>query len=104
MSVCMETVTVDVLSNDYDPDCSVDSLLLSVPEVNPTAQLSADQRQLLIDLTPEGQVVSYQITDEDDLSSYAFVEVPGTEDTGPVKRSDAPPIEVNSGEDRKSVV
>ncbi|HLS24495.1 MAG TPA: Ig-like domain-containing protein [Beutenbergiaceae bacterium] len=96
--VGMETVTVDVLANDYDPDGSVDSLRLSVPEGNPTAQLSADQRQLLIDLTPEGQVVSYQITDEDDLSSYAFVEVPGTEDTGPVKRSDAPPIEVNSGE------
>ncbi|MGC0142330.1 Ig-like domain-containing protein [Pseudactinotalea sp. Z1732] len=94
----METITVGVLENDYDPDGSVDALRLSVPEGNPTARLSVDGRELEVDLTPERQVITYQITDEDELSSYAFVEVPGLEDTGPVKRSDAPPIEVDSGD------
>lgn len=96
--VGMETIRVPVLENDYDPDGSVDALTLSVPEGSPSARPAPDGRELEIDLTEERQVVTYQITDEDDMSSYAFVDVPGTEDTGPVKRSDAPPIEVESGE------
>lgn len=97
----MQSISVAVLENDYDPDGSVDDLELSVPSGNPTAQLAPGGRELEIELTEDRQVVTYQITDEDDQSSYAFVEVPGTEDTGPVLRTDTPPIEVLSGERRE---
>lgn len=94
----METIRVAVLENDYDPDGSVEALELAVPDEDSTARVAPDGRELEVELTPERQVVTYQITDEDDHSSYAFVEVPGLEDTGPVLRPDAPAIEVKTGE------
>src|SRR5699024_8310201 len=54
----METITAAVLENDYDPDGSVEALTLSVPEGNPTARVTADGRELQIDLTPQRQVIT----------------------------------------------
>ena len=90
------SVDVVVLENDFDPDGSQDTLRLAVPAGTATARVVG--RNVQVDLLPTRQVVTYEIRDEDGLASYAFIEVPGTEDTGPVLRTDAPPIEVLAGE------
>lgn len=90
------TVDVDVLDNDYDPDGSNDDLVVSLP-VESDVELLDDGR-LRIPVAPTRQVVTYQVTDPDGESTYAFVEVPGTEDTGPVLTTDAE-LEVNSNEE-----
>ncbi|WP_163542143.1 Ig-like domain-containing protein [Occultella kanbiaonis] len=89
-------VDVIVLENDTDPDGSVEGLDVSVPAGNDSAQ--AVGNNVRIQLADNRQVVTYQVTDEDGLSSYAFIDVPGLLDTGPVLRPDAPPIEVLAGE------
>ncbi|MBZ2195232.1 Ig-like domain-containing protein [Occultella gossypii] len=89
-------VDVIVLENDTDPDGSVEGLDVSIPAGNDTAQ--AVGNNVRIQLADSRQVVTYQVTDEDGLSSYAFIDVPGLLDTGPVLRPDAPPIEVLAGE------
>ncbi|UFU01738.1 Ig-like domain-containing protein [Ruania suaedae] len=91
-----EVITVDVLENDSDPDGSVEALTVDIPDGQESAT-SPDGKGVQITLTPTRQVVTYRITDSDDLVSYAFIEVPGTEDTGPVLRPDTGVIEVESG-------
>ncbi|WP_420110878.1 Ig-like domain-containing protein [Pseudactinotalea sp.] len=92
-----ETVDVDVLDNDYDPDGSNTDLVVSLPDGQDDITVLDDGR-LRIPVTPTRQVITYQVTDPDDEFTYAFVEVPGTEDTGPVLLSDAE-LQVNSGEE-----
>ncbi|TDE89965.1 fibronectin type III domain-containing protein [Occultella glacieicola] len=89
-------VDVVVLENDTDPDGSVEDLEVSIPAGNATAQSVGNN--VRIELTDNRQVVTYQVTDQDGLSSYAFIDVPGLLDTGPVLNPDAPPIEVLAGE------
>lgn len=91
------TVDVDVLNNDYDPDGSTADLVVSLPEGESDVVVLDDGR-LRIPVTPTRQVITYRVTDLDGESTYAFVEVPGTEDSGPVLRTDAA-LEVNSGEE-----
>ncbi|WP_156250356.1 Ig-like domain-containing protein [Pseudactinotalea terrae] len=91
------SLDVDVLANDYDPDGSSADLTVSLPGGEDTIAVLDDGR-LRIPVTPTRQVVTYQVTDVDGESTYAFVEVPGTEDTGPVLRSDVA-LEVDSGEE-----
>lgn len=88
-------VSVEVLPNDYDPDGSPEGLTVSVPDGQDGVRAVDDMVE--IQLTDTRQVVTYQITDEDGLDSYAFIDVPGLTDTGPVLRPDAPPIEVEAG-------
>ncbi len=91
-----EVVTVDVLENDSDPDGNVEALTVDIPDDQETAT-SPDGKGVQITLTPTRQVVTYRVTDSDGLVSYAFIDVPGTEDTGPVLRPDTEVIEVETG-------
>lgn len=88
-------VRIDVLPNDYDPDGSQNSLTVSIPDGQEGVR--AVDNQVEVQLTDHRQVVTYQITDEDDLSSYAFIDVPGLTDTGPVLRPDLEAIRVEAG-------
>ncbi|UFU04927.1 Ig-like domain-containing protein [Ruania halotolerans] len=92
-----DEVEVDVLANDGDPDGSVESLTVDVPDGQQNAR-SVDGETVTVTLAPTRQVITYRVTDQDDLSSYAFIDVPGTEDTGPVLRPDTEVIEVLAGE------
>ncbi|WP_156222794.1 Ig-like domain-containing protein [Pseudactinotalea suaedae] len=91
------TVDVEVLANDYDPDGSSADLTVALPDGEDAVTILDDGR-LRVPVTPTRQVITYQVTDVDGESTYAFVEVPGTEDTGPVLRSDVE-LRVNSGEE-----
>ncbi|GMA30965.1 Ig-like domain-containing protein [Litorihabitans aurantiacus] len=95
-----DRVDVDVLANDYDPDGDVGDLVLAVPEDQPNAGLTTVDggQQLTVALTPTRQVVTYQITDGDGLTTWAFVDVPGTEDSGPALRTDLEPLKVLTNE------
>ena len=88
-------VRVEVLANDYDPDGSREALEVSVP--GDQDGVRAVDNQVEVQLTDNRQVVTYKITDEDGLSSYAFIDVPGLTDTGPVLRPDLEPIQVEAG-------
>ncbi|SED98732.1 Ig-like domain-containing protein [Ruania alba] len=92
-----DEVEVQVLPNDTDPDGSVEALTVDVPDDQENAR-SDDGETVTVTLAPTRQVVTYRVTDEDDLTSYAFIEVPGTEDTGPVLRPGTEVIEVLAGE------
>ncbi|SEE27266.1 Fibronectin type III domain-containing protein [Ruania alba] len=90
-------MVLDVLANDTDPDGSAERLTVQVTAGQENAR-SDDGETVTVTLAPTRQVVTYRVTDEDDLTSYAFIEVPGTEDTGPVLRPDTEVIEVLAGE------
>lgn len=92
-----ETLQVEVLVNDYDPDGSTDDLVVSLPPGQEGVTVLEDGR-LSIPVPTQRQVITYQLTDPDDEVTYAFVEVPGTEDTGPVLLPGTR-LEVNSGEE-----
>ncbi len=92
-----ENVDVDVLDNDRDPDGSTDDLVVEVPDAADGVVVLDDGR-VRIPVPQTRQVVTYKITDPDGESTYAFIEVPGLTDTGPVLRPDTM-LEVNSGEE-----
>lgn len=97
--VGQDYVDVDVLANDYDPDGEQASLVLGLPEGQPTASLVVDGgiSKVRVELAPTRQIVTYQVTDPDGRSSYAFVDVPGVEDSGPALRSGFETLEVLTG-------
>ncbi|WP_345218595.1 Ig-like domain-containing protein [Georgenia halophila] len=91
-----DTVTVPVLDNDEDPDGTTEGLSVSVPDA-PQGVTVADN-QVQAPVKPHRQVITYQITDVDGNTGFAFIDVPGVEETGPVLRSGVEPIEVLTGE------
>ena len=88
------TVVVDVLDNDEDPDGVASRLDVKVNPLDGT--VGADGT---VTLTAEAaaRIVTYTITDADDLSASAFILVPGLGDMPPAL-ADAAPVEVTSGE------
>ncbi|PWD49491.1 hypothetical protein C8046_00890 [Serinibacter arcticus] len=98
--VGQDSVEVDVLANDYDPDGEAASLVLGLPDGQPNASLVTVDgiSKVRVVLAPTRQIVTYQVTDPDGLSTYAFVDVPGVEDSGPALRTDLAPLEVLTGQ------
>ncbi|MEE6282402.1 Ig-like domain-containing protein [Georgenia sp. MJ170] len=94
-----ERVNVPVLDNDLDPDGSRDALTVELVGAPDNARVVGDQVQ--VDVQPTRQVLTYSVTDPDGLTSYAFVDVPGLADSGPVLRTDVDPIVVATGETRE---
>jgi len=94
-----DTVTVPVLENDEDPDGTAEALRVSVAD-GPDG-VSVVDNQIQAPVLPNRQVVTYQVQDVDGNVGYAFVDIPGVEDTGPVRRTDVDPIEVLTGETRE---
>jgi large repetitive protein len=95
-----DSALVQVLANDYDPDGDASDLVLGLTGDQPTASIETvdGAQQVRVALTPTRQVVTYQITDLDGLTTYAFIDVPGTEDSGPALRSGFTQLEVMTGE------
>jgi hypothetical protein len=92
-------VDIDVRANDDDPDGIIEGLTVSVPATEPNATASAIGDGLVrIELLPVSQIITYTVTDQDDLSASAFVYVPGIDEMGPVLRPGIEPIVVNDGE------
>lgn len=73
-----DTITVDVLANDYDPDGSVDELRLDSDDA------TVSGGELRIELAESTRMVPYRITDADDLTSHGYVTVVGTDEVAPV--------------------
>jgi hypothetical protein len=70
-----DSVVVDVLANDEDPDGAPGGLRVSVVG-GPSGVTESDGR-LTIELGDEAKVVRYRITDPQELSADAIVRVPG---------------------------
>ncbi|MFC7402989.1 Ig-like domain-containing protein [Citricoccus sp. GCM10030269] len=96
-TVDQDEVTVDILKNDEDPDGTPDDLTVDLPD-NPEGVRLTDDNQLVVPVGANPQIITYRLTDADELSSYAFVIVPGAGEARPSLRSEAP-IEVTAGEE-----
>ncbi|MPV88294.1 tandem-95 repeat protein, partial [Georgenia ruanii] len=91
-----DTVTVPVLDNDDDPDGTAAALDVSLPDAPAGVRVVGDRVQAPV--LPARQLLTYQVTDVDGNTAYAFVDIPGVADTGPILRTDADPVEVTTGE------
>ncbi|MDR2895263.1 MAG: fibronectin type III domain-containing protein [Propionibacteriaceae bacterium] len=68
-----DTVTVDVLANDVDPDGDLDEAELTVDLLE--AQVGVDG--VTLPVTDELQIIDYYLTDSDGLVGHAFITIPG---------------------------
>ncbi|WP_240643830.1 Ig-like domain-containing protein [Antribacter gilvus] len=94
-AVTGQTVTVDALRNDVDPDGVASDLELTVDA--PTATVS-ETGEVVVELTDAPQVIEYTVTDMDDLQAKAFLRIPGDPSRmGPHLRADLQPLEAISG-------
>ncbi|TFV84515.1 tandem-95 repeat protein [Microbacterium sp. dk485] len=89
-----DSVDLDLLANDEDPDGTVDALEISVDAAG--ARVLEDG-VVRLPILEEAQLVTYTITDRDDLTASAFIHVPGLRDLPPVLIS-TEGVEVQSGE------
>lgn len=87
------TVDVPVLTNDEDPDGTVDALKLTAE----TGGTVRPDRTVRVVIGEERQLVRYTITDQDDQSASAFIFVPALSELRPILTS-TKPVEVKSGE------
>ena len=87
------SVSLDVLTNDEDPDGDIQDDTLSSPD----SGVSASGDTLTIPLSPKPQTVIYTVTDPDGLAASAVVRMPGTEITRPTLDTRALPIKVTAG-------
>ncbi|MFJ6651584.1 Ig-like domain-containing protein [Microbacterium sp. NPDC091313] len=88
-----EYADIDVLNNDEDPDGTVDALTISLDSTQ--ARVLGDGI-VRVPILETAQLITYTITDPDDLSASAFLYVPALGDLPPVLDSDG--IEVKSGD------
>lgn len=78
-----ETITVDVLANDRDPDGSISDLTVRM-EDGADGSLLSDDGILTVIPGEEQQRLRYTITDRDEQTSSGYVWVPGTARIPPV--------------------
>ncbi|PRA13453.1 hypothetical protein CQ010_02065 [Arthrobacter sp. MYb211] len=88
-------ITVDILRNDEDPDGSADALTVSLPDNPRSARVTEEGLQVTVGESP--QIIAYTLRDADELTSTAFVHVPGTGDARPILRSGLN-LQVQAGE------
>jgi hypothetical protein len=91
-----DVVTIPVLANDEDPDGTADALTVELIDVPEGALVTGNNIQ--VPVLPERQVLTYRVEDPDGLEGFAFIDIPGSESTAPVLRTNVRPIEVHSGE------
>ncbi|PID97313.1 MAG: hypothetical protein CSA84_00885 [Actinomycetales bacterium] len=89
----LSEVSVDVLTNDSDPDGSTGKLTVSVES---PARVAGEQ--VVVPVAQDRQVVLYTITDPDGLSAKAAVIVPGAEQTPPTLNPELVPAKVKGGD------
>ncbi len=75
-----ESVPVDVLANDYDPDDAESPLEYSVPANQPGVFVNG---KLEVPLTARSQIVLYRVTDSEGAATVGVVRVPGRENHPP---------------------
>lgn len=78
-----ESIKVDILANDSDPDGSVNDLVAELENAPEGTSIDADN---IVSVTPqdEQQRIRYTITDIDGLSSAGYIWVPGRAKQAPV--------------------
>ncbi|WP_232216086.1 fibronectin type III domain-containing protein [Promicromonospora sukumoe] len=77
--VTSDTVTVDVLRNDSDPDGVATDLTVAVlgeDGEQPAGVTLGEGGEVTVALTEDPQVLTYTVTDMDDLTAKAFLRVP----------------------------
>ncbi|GAA1850021.1 Ig-like domain-containing protein [Myceligenerans crystallogenes] len=96
-----DSVAVDVLANDGDPDGVAAELEVSLPRETPGVKLSGDGR-MTVAVTDRLQVITYTVTDMDGQESSAFVRVPADSLTphllpglDPLKAISGEPLEID---------
>ncbi|MCC2032985.1 Ig-like domain-containing protein [Microbacterium allomyrinae] len=89
-----DSVDIEVLANDEDPDGTIDDLDVEVAD--PTSRVLADGK-IRVTLGDEGRLVTYTITDRDGNAASAFLHVPSLASLPPTLVT-TDPIEVKSGE------
>ncbi|QMU97071.1 tandem-95 repeat protein [Microbacterium esteraromaticum] len=90
------TVDLDILRNDEDPDGTIEGVDVTVEE---GARLLGDGK-VRVTVGEQRQLIRYVVTDQDELSSSAFIFVPAIKELRPRLRS-TKPLEVQSGETRE---
>ncbi|MFT3944028.1 MAG: Ig-like domain-containing protein [Ancrocorticia sp.] len=90
-----DTVNVQVLRNDEDPDGDIAGLIVTSPdpEVSPALDGTVD-----VKLAPENQILLYTVRDADGLEASAVIRVPGTDAQRPMLNNATLPIKVKAGE------
>ncbi|WP_240484236.1 Ig-like domain-containing protein [Pseudarthrobacter sulfonivorans] len=90
-----QSVTVQVLANDEDPDGVASQLRVGVKDASATVLADG---VVEVQLQPTAQTVVYTVTDADGLTASAFVFVPGSDRSRPSLKLPIKPVEVKSGE------
>ena len=93
-----DTVTVDVLANVFFADGDPHDLGLVVyPGYGDVAQVTSN-KQIRVSIEDQSQIIPFVVAhpDDDSISSYAFIWVPGRDDALPQIDRRAPALSVNS--------
>jgi hypothetical protein len=90
------SVTVNVLENDVDPDGVAADLEVSVDE-NLEGVTVTESGAVEVQLTESARVITYTVTDMDDLEAKAFIRVPGDQ-SRPHLKPGLDPLKATSGE------
>lgn len=88
------SVEVDVLANDDDPDGNPSNLRITADE----GGASVVNGKVRVPVTKDRQVLLYTVTNADNLASRAAIVVPGSVDLPPTLRADKIPAKVKAGE------
>ena len=95
--VTSSTATVDVTGNDLDPDGLAADLEVTLPGQGPGGATVTDDGEVVVPLTAQPQVLTYEVTDPDGLTGKAFLRVP-RDGTLPRLREGLKPVEALAGE------
>jgi hypothetical protein len=93
-----DQVNVNVLANVFFADGPVSSLVLQVvPGYTHSAQVTSGKR-IRVTIAAKSQIIPFKVSNPDDetISGYAFVRVPGYDDALPQVKRGAPKLSVSS--------
>ncbi|MFP1601142.1 Ig-like domain-containing protein [Microbacterium sp. 2216-1] len=90
------SVDLDIIANDEDPDGTTEGLAIDI-EAGATALPDGKVR---VTIGEKRQLIRYTVTDQDDLSSSAFIFVPALRELSPTSSS-TKPVTVKSGETKE---
>ena len=90
------SVDLDILTNDEDPDGTAEGLTVKIEE---GATLLPDGKAR-VTIGEKRQLIRYTVTDQDDLTSSAFIFVPALKELSPTPSS-TKPVKVKSGETKE---
>lgn len=92
-----DSVVVQVLTNDEDPDGAVGDLEVSVDEAAQQSGVRVEGQEVVVPVGSGAQTVKYTVTDIDGNVGHAFILVPGNDNRPPWLLSSAQ-LEVMAGE------